>query len=185
MKFLLGFIFGLALLSGHASAATIGWGSAPATIYAGDSFSLNITGSGFTSNVDGGGVNFSYDSSILNVASVSINGSVWDFGGAGISTGSIDNGTGTVDGIMVNTFSVVTGSFDVATIQFQAIGSGTSALNLTEYALNPWASGGALIDPILANSSLTVLQSVPVPAAVWLFGSGLIGLIGVARRKKV
>ena len=29
-----------------------------------------------------------------------------------------------------------------------------------------------------------VLSSVPVPAAVWLFGSGLIGLIGVARRKK-
>ena len=26
---------------------------------------------------------------------------------------------------------------------------------------------------------------VPVPAAIWLFGSGLIGLIGVARRKKV
>ncbi len=26
--------------------------------------------------------------------------------------------------------------------------------------------------------------AVPVPAAVWLFGSGLIGLIGVARRKK-
>lgn len=25
---------------------------------------------------------------------------------------------------------------------------------------------------------------VPVPAAVWLFGSGLIGLIGVARRRK-
>jgi hypothetical protein len=25
---------------------------------------------------------------------------------------------------------------------------------------------------------------VPVPAAVWLFGSGLLGLIGVARRKK-
>lgn len=27
-------------------------------------------------------------------------------------------------------------------------------------------------------------MAVPVPAAVWLFGSGLIGLIGVARRKK-
>jgi hypothetical protein len=24
---------------------------------------------------------------------------------------------------------------------------------------------------------------VPVPAAVWLFGSGLLGLVGVARRK--
>ena len=27
--------------------------------------------------------------------------------------------------------------------------------------------------------------AVPVPAAVWLFGSGLLGLVGVARRKKV
>lgn len=28
------------------------------------------------------------------------------------------------------------------------------------------------------------LAPVPVPAAIWLFGSGLIGLIGIARRKK-
>ena len=28
------------------------------------------------------------------------------------------------------------------------------------------------------------VSEVPVPAAVWLFGSGLLGLIGVARRKK-
>jgi hypothetical protein len=25
---------------------------------------------------------------------------------------------------------------------------------------------------------------VPVPAAAWLFGSGLLGLVGVARRKQ-
>jgi hypothetical protein len=29
------------------------------------------------------------------------------------------------------------------------------------------------------------VQVVPVPAAVWLFGSGLIGLVGIARRKQV
>jgi len=28
------------------------------------------------------------------------------------------------------------------------------------------------------------ISTVPVPAAVWLFGSGLIGLVGIARRKK-
>jgi len=27
-------------------------------------------------------------------------------------------------------------------------------------------------------------SSVPIPAALWLFGSGLLGLIGLARRKK-
>ena len=32
-----------------------------------------------------------------------------------------------------------------------------------------------------ATTSVTV---VPIPAAAWLFGSGLIGLIGLARRKK-
>lgn len=37
-----------------------------------------------------------------------------------------------------------------------------------------------------SGNSLTVLSvsSVPVPAAVWLFGSGLIGLVGFAKRKK-
>ena len=29
-----------------------------------------------------------------------------------------------------------------------------------------------------------VLLATPIPSAVWLFGSGLIGLIGLARRKK-
>ena len=34
------------------------------------------------------------------------------------------------------------------------------------------------------RSVLTVdVQPIPVPAAVWLFGSGLLGLVGVARRR--
>ncbi|MDB4517022.1 VPLPA-CTERM sorting domain-containing protein [Crocinitomicaceae bacterium] len=34
------------------------------------------------------------------------------------------------------------------------------------------------------NTSGEVAPPVPLPAAVWLFGSGLLGLIGIARRKK-
>ena len=33
------------------------------------------------------------------------------------------------------------------------------------------------------NVTMDVAVATPIPAAVWLFGSGLIGLIGVARRK--
>jgi hypothetical protein len=44
-----------------------------------------------------------------------------------------------------------------------------------------WTWGtGATADSFTLN-----VGAVPVPAAAWLFGSGLLGLIGVARRKKV
>jgi hypothetical protein len=43
-------------------------------------------------------------------------------------------------------------------------------------------SGGAgFFDDISATQEV---NPVPIPAAVWLFGSGLIGLIGIARRRK-
>ncbi len=65
----------------------------------------------------------------------------------------------------------------------------------TEYAPNifrAWsfsmASGIQKTDTKSSNMYAWAVQSgdvrVPAPAAVWLFGSGLIGLIGVARRKK-
>lgn len=34
------------------------------------------------------------------------------------------------------------------------------------------------------SANFTPGPAVPIPAAVWLFGSGLLGLVGVARRKK-
>lgn len=34
------------------------------------------------------------------------------------------------------------------------------------------------------SGTVAGVSAVPVPAAVWLFGSGLIGLVGVGRRKK-
>ena len=33
------------------------------------------------------------------------------------------------------------------------------------------------------GSESFVNNPVPVPAAIWLFGSGLLGLVGIARRK--
>ena len=47
------------------------------------------------------------------------------------------------------------------------------------------AAPGCISDYSWDNISITAdIGAVPIPAAVWLFGSGLIGLIGIARRKK-
>jgi hypothetical protein len=41
-----------------------------------------------------------------------------------------------------------------------------------------------LSSSLTTSTSGATLNVIPVPAAVWLFGSGLLGLIGIARRKK-
>ena len=70
------------------------------------------------------------------------------------------------------------------TIQLPNIAPGTWTAN--EYAL-AWedvlfpGADGDYNDMVLMVESV---EPVPVPAAVWLFGSGLIGLVGIARRKK-
>jgi len=45
-------------------------------------------------------------------------------------------------------------------------------------------TGGPFIGFSPAFSGTATVSAVPVPAAVWLFGSGLVGLAGVARRRK-
>ena len=54
-----------------------------------------------------------------------------------------------------------------------------NAVSLAPQLLGSWSS---LSDGTLTFNSVS---AVPVPAAVWLFGSGLVGLVGVARRRKV
>lgn len=48
-------------------------------------------------------------------------------------------------------------------------------------------AGGASLWTLDSNGGLSwqaaEVSAVPVPAAVWLFGSGLLGLVGIARRK--
>ena len=60
--------------------------------------------------------------------------------------------------------------FDLATFNWD----GKDNIVLTGF----WPNQGAI-------SHVSIMGSpVPVPAAVWLFGSGLLGLVGVARRKR-
>ena len=60
-------------------------------------------------------------------------------------------------------FAGFNANFDIVTLSFTGTGG-------TVNGGSPWVVG-----PYNSNT-------IPVPAAVWLFGSGLIGLVGVARR---
>lgn len=125
---------------------------------------------------------------ISNTIGVLINGA--PYGGALNTTDLF----GPVDGLNVfgeidlndftitflNEFSLVAG--DVLTLT-----PGIAVTNVSAASMPDLAASTAIMTDITgtAISNITNVAVVPVPAAVWLFASGLISLIGFARRKIV
>ena len=79
---------------------------------------------------------------------------------------------GTLVGAINNTYFVLGTDFDIVAPE-----SGTLSLF---YWDNVADDNAGLVTVSIDNNAVS---NVPVPAAVWLFGSGLVGLIGVNRKK--
>ena len=93
---------------------------------------------------------------------------------------SLDDTTGTMrlflDGSLVASASTTIRPFGPLTGSNPGIGIGSSQLS----------TGGNYFyfDGIIDDLRLSDTAVVPIPAAAWLFLSGLLGMIGIARRKK-
>ena len=61
--------------------------------------------------------------------------------------------------------------------------SSSNVANWGFFAGTPYTEVFSVNFACVSGCSVTP-PAVPVPAAVWLFGSGLVGLAGIARRKK-
>ncbi len=115
---------------------------------------------------------------------------------SGIVSSAAPDTVGTADGIMHFTIgsSQIGGKIDFAwgtttgirvvnVWNINADGSLTTAVTGAPGMENgPFPGFNAVFN--LTSPGLITPSAVPVPAAVWLFGSGLLGLVGVARRKK-
>jgi len=92
---------------------------------------------------------------------------------------------GTYDGSFDIGGGLLTGTF--VGLSFSGLSSQPTlagALNYTGGTLAGDLIGGSLELAIAGNDVQGKLGAVvPVPAAAWLFGSGLLGLVGIARRK--
>jgi hypothetical protein len=90
------------------------------------------------------------------------------------------------DGIVGNAFGG-TESFDPFTLNSSLAGNALFNPGSGSFAAvtNSLSTGTYTLKITMANYvSATSATVVPIPAAVWLFGSGLLGLVGVVRRKK-
>lgn len=107
-----------------------------------------------------------------NTASVDFSGWRWMFYGipGGINMGG-GAWNGNPNGVALITCGVNCGSGDTYTLNYSA----------TVPAGDPSSLGGYQYRLTLQGT----VSAVPVPAAIWLLGSGMLGLIGFARRKAV
>jgi hypothetical protein len=179
------------LMSSVTNAATVQMSPSTQTVSVGDPLSITVGGVDFLNGVAGGSTSITWDATQLSLTSTqavleaSINAAGFDF----ITEFTLDAAAGTLDTAFGSFFDTVPGtSFTLFTLDFVAnpppatslldIGFVTGAGNWANFD----GSSIADIDVTYLGASVTV-EAVPVPAAVWLFGSGLIGLVGVARRK--
>ena len=181
----------LFLVASVASANTLSL-SGPGSVNVGDSFQLLIEGDFSSNGLLGGGSTFGFDPALVSVTGISLFGNIdpgFSCPGA-VGCPSTANSTG----IWWGNFSPVlnaghTAPFTLAIIDLTAL-PGAGGLAAFTLADDPAAGGWADVNfgdatPTFSGVSVDIMGAavVPVPAAVWLFGSGLIGLVGVARRR--
>jgi hypothetical protein len=147
-----------------------------------------IAGGAYTTT---GGVN------LADATNVSL-GTVFANGGTGDVEGTVNGSTlaGTGGALSLNAFAPVTNFFsvggwtlDVSTLTIVDQTAGLLNLSglgvLTGHGFDATDVNWSFSSSSTTSYSMTVssVSPVPVPAAAWLFGSGLLGLVGVARRK--
>ncbi|MFN2338990.1 MAG: flocculation-associated PEP-CTERM protein PepA [Gammaproteobacteria bacterium] len=176
-----------------------------------DAPNLKITGSGVgyeltlradfketITNVTGSNVDFTIDSGSAEIyldlsPDYSFGGDTGFADGTAILNGSIIGGSGTVFNkeLGVTSIDVMITGYDSGVFDPDTIIAGRSVFTLQLTDGSNQFSGvtsvqGNSVDQgdflLSADGNLT-LAAVPVPAAVWLFGTGLLGLLGMARRR--
>jgi hypothetical protein len=171
----------LGLLISSAHAATLSATSDNPEYNVNDIVTVSIDGSAFTQSADSVGLTLSWDPTIIAYSSISFDNPPWDttfFNNDNVATGRLDT-------VFAGSASGAGTDFALADITFTAL-----ALGSTEVLIS--TSGGGCVagacgvfsegTALLTDYTPANVNVVPIPAAVWLFGTGLVGLFGMARK---
>jgi hypothetical protein len=95
-------------------------------------------------------------------------------------------------GSTIDTFSILTAAIGTDTLSGANSDTGplSASIDLSAYAgldariSFQWTIPNDLSGPANAQLDNVAINPVPVPAAIWLFASGIIGLLGFSKRKR-
>ena len=177
---------GLALATSGAHAASISLDPISGTGPQGSQVTFNLIANFGSTATIGGATDMSWNPSVLTFQSFAFD--------SGFGTPPRDAGFDVKDLQSAGLYSVGFGNFGgialatnttIGHVTFNLVGNPGSSTDIALGDSQKWAgfydATGAPISVSYTGATAAV-SAVPVPAAVWLFGSGLAGLFGVARR---
>lgn len=178
------------LIAGASNAAIIQLTPAVQSVSVGDPLSLTVHGTEFDTGVSSGSVSVFYDPTKLQFQSFSLSAGFIQISSNAVA-GQIDIAAGTFGSVGTQDPGTGLYSFDFAQLNFIAIPPpATSSVSITTGAFGEWDDDTPFpgtphpISGVVYEGASVLVGAVPVPAAVWLFGSGLLGLVGIARRRE-
>ena len=185
-----GLIVGLSI-SSMTQAASVSLSPQVTSVNAGDNIAVDILIDFSDEPTLGGGIDVLYDASLVDYVSFSFNSSfesLIDPLMSCPSAGVCDpvSSVGLLENIAFGNFSGLGGSFNIGTLNFDALSAG-SALFSTQAnssAGGPFVSANTWdVMPVTFNGASVTVSEVPLPAAGWFFLTGLTSLV-ISKRKK-
>jgi len=189
------------LMAGLVNASTVSVNPNVVNTAPGDSFSAVIQAnfSDVTGGVSEGAFQLSWDPTLLalqtstastDITNVLLTQFLANGGDAGFTSSNLDAVAGTLDfgftlcplAFPCDFLSV----FDMLNVTFDVLpsASGVTSAALSASFLGDFGQDGVAVTAPTFNGATVNINAVPVPAAIWLFGSGLIGMIAISRRRK-
>jgi hypothetical protein len=150
-----------------------------------DSISVNLMGSGFNEGLATGSFFASWDSSLLEYASITFNESLYDFVNY---VNYIDQASGYLDDGLFSALSgvdaaITTGDFEIATFTFTILAEGESFINVTQgsdsLGLQPYydPSFTEIINLTFTGTMVDTNVSVPEPSTFVVLALGMFCLL--------
>lgn len=153
------------------------------SVVGGDLLTIDVIGQDFTVAPDGAAFSLSWDPSVLSYVSSAPVNVPWNasyISETQVSSGLIDYAFFGITTVGVNAGA----NFGLASFTFNVLGSPGDvtalALGNDSYSIG-FINGLTGLNVNYVNSQV---QVVPLPAAVWMFGAGLVSMVGAAKRRR-